>query len=60
MVNERFKLKRLKTFGGRALAENDIVKEKAKRSFSVKFSPRLAKQKIPFFIVNNGVFASVD
>jgi len=60
MVNERFKLKKLKTLGGRALPENDIVKERAKRSFSVKFSPRFPKQKIQFCIENNGIFASLE
>ena len=61
MVNERFKLKKLKTIGGqRIVSDNDIVKERVKRSFSVKFSPRFPKQKIQFFIENNGIFATSE
>jgi len=63
MVNERFKLKKLKTIGGQRMmqpSDNDILKERVKRSFSVKFSPRFPKQKIQFFIENNGIFATSD
>jgi len=62
MVNERFKLKKLKTVGGQRVvaSDNDILKERVKRSFSVKFSPRFPKQKIPFYIENNGIFAASE
>lgn len=60
MVNERFKMKRLKTHASRTMGDNDIIKEKVKRMFSIKFSPRFPRKKQAFYIETNGIFGWTD
>ena len=48
MINERFKLKKLKAGSTYNTSESDLIKEKVKRIIKVKFSPRFGKLKMQF------------
>lgn len=55
-INERFKLKKVKAISTHNLSQNDIIKEKVKRIFKVKFSPRFPKKKMEYTIEKDGIF----
>ena len=59
-INERIKVKKLKSIVNQqyGMEAGDIIREKTKRGLSIKFSPRLPKRKVVFYIEGDCLRAS--